>query len=52
MEYLLEALALGLWVENFSTPFGIRGKGSGFSIYKGVSRGGGDSRPGTTCEEL
>jgi hypothetical protein len=34
-------LELVLWVESFSTPFRIRGGGYGFSIYKGVSGGGG-----------
>jgi hypothetical protein len=47
------ALAFGLWVERLSTPFGIRGGGSGFSICKVISGGGGgDSRPGIVCEEL
>jgi hypothetical protein len=31
------ALAFGLWVECLSTPFRIRGGGSGFSICKVVS---------------
>jgi hypothetical protein len=34
-------LALGLWVECLNTPFRIWGGGSGFSIYKFISGGGG-----------
>jgi hypothetical protein len=48
------ALSFELWVENLSTSFRIRGSGSSFSICKVVSigGGGGDSKPGTVCEEL
>jgi hypothetical protein len=47
------ALAFGVWVELLSTPFRILGDGSGFSICKVVSGGGGgDSRPRLFCLEL
>jgi hypothetical protein len=46
------ALALGLWVECLSIAFRIQGGGSGFSIYKGIFGGEGDSRLDTVCGEL